>query len=120
MQRERTNTPLQALAALNDVQLVEAARVLAGKALAATRSTAERLDFVALRVLGRRLEAREIERLEQALTAELALYAAAPEAAAELISVGDSEAGATLEPTELAAWTLIVSTLFNLDEALTK
>ncbi|HEU4579787.1 MAG TPA: PSD1 and planctomycete cytochrome C domain-containing protein [Polyangiaceae bacterium] len=120
VQRERTNTPLQALAALNDVQLVEAARVLATHALQGTASTAERLDFMALAVLARRLEPLEAGRLERALGEELAIYREAPDAARELIEVGDSEPAAELDPPELAAWTLIASTLLNLDEALTK
>jgi hypothetical protein len=120
VQRERTNTPLQALAALNDVQLVEAARALATRALESAAGVDERLDFMALAVLARRLTPPEAARLEQALAKELAIYTDDPNAARELIEVGDSEPAPELDPPELAAWTLTASTLLNLDEALTK
>ncbi len=119
-QRERTNTPLQALAALNDVQLVEAARVLATQALLSSPDTLERLDFIAWRVLSRPLQSEEVDRLQQALEEESAEYAAHPTAADELIRVGESAPDVRLEAPELATWTLLCSTLLNLDEALTK
>ena len=57
VQRERTNTPMQALVTMNDPQFVEAARVLAQKALqasvAVTGCECARIDFMTLRVLAR-------------------------------------------------------------------
>src|SRR5262249_40097495 len=54
VRRERTNTPLQALVTLNDVQFVEAARTLAQRAIKeGGKSDAERLDFLAKRIVCR-------------------------------------------------------------------
>ena len=54
VRRERTNTPLQALVTLNDPQFVEAARVLAEKALKEGGAKAEeKIDFIARRLLAR-------------------------------------------------------------------
>ena len=47
-------------------------------------------------------------------------YEKAPQAAARLLSIGDSEADSTLDPIELAAWTTVASTILNLDEVITK
>src|SRR5205823_5204033 len=56
VRRERTNTPLQALVTLNDVQFVEAARQLAQRALAEGGGTDEgRVDFIARWLLARPL-----------------------------------------------------------------
>ena len=120
-QRERTNTPLQALVTLNDVQFVEAARVLATHALEFEATTAGRIDYMALRVLGRPETPAERAVLSQLLAAELAIYTGAPAAAQELIHVGASQppTGGPAAP-ELAAWTLVANTLLNLDEALSK
>jgi len=120
VQRERTNTPLQALVTLNDVQFVEAARVLAAHALEAEATTPARLDYMALRVLSRPETPAEEDILSALVQAQLALYENDVEAADALIHVGDSEPPASLDPAELAAWTLVANTLLNLDEALTK
>src|SRR6202012_6153925 len=59
VRRERTNTPLQALATLNDTQFVEAARVLAEHALGSSPETTVRINFLAERLLDRPFRAEE-------------------------------------------------------------
>src|SRR5690606_13956008 len=70
VQRERTNTPLQALVTLNDVQFVEAARQLAVRALSATPDSAERLHLMARLVLARPLDQEELALMTAALRSE--------------------------------------------------
>jgi hypothetical protein len=118
--RERTNSPLQALVTLNDPQFVEAARVLATHAVQAETSTAARLAYMALRVLAREPQPEEALLMEKLLASQLTAYAADSAAAEALIHVGDSPPPAELRPSELAAWTIVASTLLNLDEALVK
>jgi hypothetical protein len=120
VQRERTNTPLQALVTLNDVQFVEATRVLATHALEGASTSAERLDYMSRRVLSRPLSDAERGVLTQLLDSELQIYTADPAAADALVHVGDSPAPESLAVPDLAAWTLVGSALFNLDEALNK
>jgi hypothetical protein len=117
VRRERTNTPLQALVTLNDPQFVEAARVLAERALAEGRDVDSRLDAVTLRLLARRFDARERAVAREVLEAALARYRADPKAAAALVAVGAKPA-AHADKAELAAWTLVASKILNLDEAL--
>ena len=50
----------------------------------------------------------------------LAFYQQQPDQAQQLISLGESKADASLNPGELAAWTMLVNELMNLDEVLTK
>jgi len=120
VQRERTNTPLQALATLNDVQFIEAARVLATHALERESSTSARLDYLALCVLSRTLSSDDRDVFSGLVTTELQNYVEDPSAAEAVLHVGERPPPAGLAAPELAAWTLVANTFLNLDEALTK
>jgi predicted ATP-grasp superfamily ATP-dependent carboligase len=58
--------------------------------------------------------------LERQVGQELAHYRQDPEAAKKLIKVGDSSVDTKVDPSELAAWTMVSSTILNLDETMTK
>jgi mono/diheme cytochrome c family protein len=120
VRRERTNTPLQALATLNDPQFVEAARHLAQLALKNGSTVQDRLDFVARRLLARPLRPQEYRVTESVLNDLLAHYEAAPKDAEALLAVGESKPDCSLPAPELAAYTLAVNQLMNLDEVLNK
>ena len=119
MRRERTNTPLQALATLNDVTFVEAARALAAQAM--TEPTAEaRFQFMARRLMARPLEDRELDIVREAYRAFLRHYDSRPEDARKLISLGESKPPENVSPAELASLAMVASQLMNLDEVLNK
>jgi hypothetical protein len=126
VQRERTNTPLQALAVMNDPQQVEAARHLAVNALVAVAGADgaaadnARLDHMALRLLGRPFDADENAILRQSLGRLLARYESDPEAASRLLEIGDTPVDTTIPAATQAAWTMVAGTILNLDEALNK
>jgi len=119
--RERSNTPLQALQLMNDVQHYEAARALAERMLSEGGATAkERLIFAYKTVLSRAPSAQELVIVGQALAQHLVRYQADPEAAKKAISFGDSKARESLNVTELAAYTLAANLVLNLDETVTR
>lgn len=120
LQRARTNTPLQALALMNDPQFVEATRNLAAKALAEQQGFDERLDLISLRLLTRKFDTAEREVVKETLDAALEHYTAKPEEARLAIATGESKAPETIPAPELAAWSLVASQLFNLDETVTR
>jgi len=121
VRRERTNTPIQALVTLNDVQFVEAARTLAEKTLKdGGATTATRLDFIAKRLLARPFTPEESKIVEPIANDLLNHYKAKPEEAKKLIAFGESKADPALDPSTLAAYTMIVNQLLNLDEVLNK
>ncbi len=119
VKRERTNTPLQALVTLNDPQFVEAARALADLALEQPGDDLARMDFVARRLLARPLEPDEQEIVGGSLAALSTHYAAHPTDAGKLVTVGESKPRSSDLP-KLAAWTMLVNELLNLDEVLCK
>ncbi len=119
--RERTNTPLQALATLNDLQFIEAARRLAEIAWKQTGGNSpEAVEVVAERLLARPLRADERAIVQQSLQEFTGFYSRQPEEASRLISLGDSKPAVEIPPTQLAALTLVANQLMNLDEVLNK
>jgi len=121
VRRERTNTPLQALLLMNELQFVEAARGLAERTLRETRrATDDRLTFMHRLVTARSPDAKDLTELRSALKDLTAHYASQPAAAKQLIATGEIQPDPRIEPAELAAWTMIANVILNLDEAISK
>jgi len=121
VRRERTNTPLQALATLNDPQFVEAARHLAEYALARSKGRDdEAIDEMARRLLSRSLTTKEKSIVKRTLADMRSFYDSEPEAAKEFLSVGDSKPSDAVPAAQLAAMTMVANQLMNLDETLNK
>lgn len=119
--RERTNTPLQALALLNDVTYIEAARALAARTLKkGGNNERNRLVFAFRTVTSRIPTDREQAILGRALTRHRETFAKNEEAAKTLVTYGESRLGNDLPPVELAAYTALANTLFNLNETITR
>ncbi|HMX27165.1 MAG TPA: DUF1553 domain-containing protein, partial [Blastocatellia bacterium] len=119
--RATTNTPLQALVLMNDPTYLEAARVLAQKALAeGGKDVNAKLAFVFRAVTSRKASVEEIKVLHELLTQQLARYRNDKKAAAEFLKIGESSLDAKQDQSELAAWTMVTSAILNLDEAITK
>jgi hypothetical protein len=105
---------------LNDPQFVEAARHLAQKAVKAGDTPQKRADFLARRILSRPLRSPE-SKIILGIQSDLeAHYRAKPTEAKKLIEFGDSKTEPTMDAPTLAAWTMVVNALFNLDEVLNK
>lgn len=120
VRRERTNTPIQALVLLNDPQFVESARRLAENTITTRDNAQDRADFMLTTVLGRPADPADLKEVMAAASEFELVYLQDPEAAAELISVGDSKPDTSLNAAQVAAWTLIANTLMNRDDFLNK
>ncbi len=121
VRRERTNTPLQALLVMNEPQFIESARALAEQTLKeAGPSPDTRLRYLFKRAIGRTPDDREVQELLSAHKDFLAGYTKDLAAAQKLINVGESKPDGKLNPSELAALTMIANLVFNLDEMLNK
>ncbi len=118
-ERETSNTPQQALTLLNDPIFVEAARVLAAKVIEEGGKTLPaRLNWTFQRALNRPPEAAEARLLDTFYHKERERYAADPDAAKKLLSVGDEKVPAGLDVSELAAWSSVARVVLNLHETI--
>ncbi|MGE0756210.1 MAG: PSD1 and planctomycete cytochrome C domain-containing protein [Pirellulaceae bacterium] len=119
LRRQRTNTPLQALALLNETQFVEAARELGRRMLEEASADRDRVRFGFRLVTARWPAEHELHELLALLGDERAAFRARPAAARELLQVGAVQRPVD-DASELAAWTMLGNTLLNLDEFLTR
>jgi hypothetical protein len=118
-QRQSTSTPLQALALLNDVQIVEAARMVAQRMLKEGGSTDEsRVKWLFRTVIGRHATDRETAILVKLLQEQREIFTADKSQADKLLAVGEAQHDKSLDPVELAAGTVLAEAIFNLDEAI--
>ncbi|MBX3119038.1 MAG: DUF1553 domain-containing protein [Fimbriimonadaceae bacterium] len=121
VRRAITNTPLQALALMNEPTYLEAAKMLAQRAIKQGGSTPEsRIRFVYKVVLCRAPKPNEMRILMAGLEKRLAKYREDQDAAKKLMMVGESKVDPALDTAELAAYMVLTSTILNLDETLTK
>ena len=117
VRRVRTNTPLQALTALNDEAFFEAARALAARVLRGATDVESRITLAFRFALSRVPTAAERERILRSYEQQLNRFRGDRTAA---VSVLGSYAINGVDPAEQAAWTLVANALLNLDETVTK
>jgi hypothetical protein len=106
---------------MNDEQWVEASRALAERLIRqGGKQPEQRIHYLSDLLLSHDPSPQMASVLEQSLDQMQEHYAADPAAAGELIAVGEKPRDRAIPPPELAAWTMVVSEVFNLDETLNK
>ena len=120
VRRSATNTPLQALALMNDTTYLEVARHLALYMFRAGESFAERVSEAMRRLLARPPTREEMTVMQSAMQHHQAFYLENPDLARELLSHGVSPRVEGIDPAEHAALSQIALMLLNLDETVTK
>jgi hypothetical protein len=117
--RPRTNTPLQALATLNDPAFVEAAAGLARRMIREAGPVLDDRARYGFRLCASRVPREdELAVLVELYRSERAHFAERPEEARRLAEGALPTDGFDL--VELAAWTVVANALLNLDETLTR
>ena len=117
--RERTNTPLQALLLMNETQYVDSAHQLARRALNEQKiqslpegeRMAARIDWLYETVTSRPPSRTEQTEVKSLLTDLITYYSSQPALTTKFSKNAD--------PVE-AAWTIVASTVLNLDEVVSK
>jgi mono/diheme cytochrome c family protein len=120
VRRPRTNTPLQALALMNDPQFVDASIGFAQRIVSHGGSTPEnRIKYAFQMATGRPPSSEEQSVLLEMLREHLNHYQGNPDAAEKLIGSASFKVAEGLNLSELAAWAIISNLLLNLDETIT-
>jgi len=118
VEREQTNTPLQALILLNDPQFMEAARVLAVRMQKEGGvSLDEQIIFAFRTATGRKPKSQEITLLSELFEKEKARFQQSPKAARAVLKVGKFPLDKTVNRTTTAALAVVANTILNHDEA---
>ena len=121
VQRESTNTPMQALNLLNDPQFVEAARALAVRIQKEGEAGLEaQLTFAFRAATGRRPSAEELVVLNGLFEAEKERFQQSPTDARQLLSIGNYPNEENLGLATTAALAVVANTILNHDEAYMK
>jgi hypothetical protein len=118
--RTQSNTPQQALTLLNDPEFVEAARVLAEKAVASGKTDDPRFDFIFARSLCRSPKTNERQSLVSFLAEQRSYYKDHKDDAEKLVHTGIAPVAAGADESELAAWTTVCRVVLNLHETITR
>ena len=118
--RPVTNTPMQALVLMNSPTHVESARGLANQLLRMELSQDDRLSRLFRIVVSRPILNAELLVLTTLLDSQLKAFKRDQTAAQALLDFGESNVIGTIDVTELAAWTVVCSTVMMTDEALYK
>ena len=112
--RERTNTPSQALLLLNEAEYLRAARELASKVLGIEETRTSRRLALAFETVTSRLPDKQERRILSDLLRTLEKnYRERPELAVEICS--GVKLATARKRAQLAAWTVLVNALYNLD-----
>jgi hypothetical protein len=120
VKRTRTNTPLQALVMLNDPLVLEASLALADNLIRQKTTDAEKLTTAFRRIVCRKPLEKETAILSEALQTNKTYFQSHPDAAEKVIDVGEYDVKNTGSPVRLAALMMVVQTIFNMDESLSK
>lgn len=118
VKRQSTSTPLQSLVLLNDPQYVEASRELAVRMIRAGGGDVKKaIEFGFQAVTSRLPGEKEITILGELLEEEMHSFGDDPQRVGRFLDIGTVLPDADINEKELAAWTMVASTLLNLDEA---
>ena len=120
IKRSRTNTPLQALIMMNDPTVLEASRVFAQNLQSSGRSAEENIDNAFRTIVCRKANKKEMEILTSYYADQLQLFKSKQLDARKILSIGEKPLNDKLDLNVSAALMKVVSTIYNMEEAITK
>jgi hypothetical protein len=119
VRRQKTSTPLQALVLLNDPVYLEAARLL-GQRISKMEDPEKGIQFAFRLMTGRRANPEEMALLLELREKEYQKFREYPAKMTGWLTAGAAEVDQTIPPPQLAANTVVASTIINTDAAIIK
>ena len=119
VKRLNTNTPLQALVMLNDPTVLEAARVLSARLLQENSPAEAKIKKAFRLIVCRNPNEKEIKLLTTYYTDQLTVFKQKSDAE-KVLAVGEYPVPAKVNKTALAAMMGVLTTIYNLEETITK
>ena len=120
VKRTLTNTPLQALALMNEVTYVEAAKKFAERMMTEGGNPAERIAWGFRCATSRFADEQELGILVEGYERRVEYYRKNGKAADDLLAQGESKVAGYLPRPELAALTTVANVILNLDEVINR
>lgn len=120
VERERTSSPLQAFVLMNGPQFVEAARGLAERTMARHADHTAAMAELFLVLTSRRATTDELQVLNDLLASQQAYFRQHPDRAKAYLQIGQAEPARDFDDGELAAMTVVASTVMNFDDSVMK
>jgi hypothetical protein len=120
VKRLNTNTPLQALAMLNDPTVNEASRVLAARLAVEKTSVKDKLTKAFRLIICRKPKENELALLNNYYTEQLKTFKSQPARAEKLLAIGEFPIPDNLNKVNTAAMMQVLTAIYNLEEAITK
>ena len=121
VRRQNTSTPLQAMVLMNDVQFVEAARLIGEKMMQqGGDSPQERITYAFRALTSRNPRSEELNILLNLYKEEYSAFSKNPGRARELLAVGEHPVNKALPAVDLATCTVIANTLISFDECIVR
>lgn len=118
LRRESTASPLQALVLLNGTQFVESSKALAVKLYQKHEGSPEKIIDESFRMMTSRAPSEnELAILKSLFEEQLSEFEATPDRATKLLETGESKVADEIPPAKLAAATVLVNAILNLDES---
>src|SRR6218665_177451 len=121
VKRAVSNSPLQALALMNDPTFIEASKFIAGRMMTeGGATTSDQLIYGFRLVTGRIPDAKENALLKKMYDEEYAMYSRSPQKAKKVLSIGNAPSPSKGGLNETAAYVDVIMALLNTDEFITR
>jgi hypothetical protein len=120
VKRSQTNTPLQALIMLNDPTVLEASRAFAQRLLTEQNTVDDKIDKAFQTIICRKPSDKERSILKSYFTEQLALFQNKKLDAEKTLAIGVSPVNKQVDACASAALMKVLSTIYNMEEAITK